>query len=641
VTIRNFFIFLKITISELIIHLIKGAVRGISFLNLQNSFILTFLMVSEEKAVSQAEKLKEFLSIAFNNYTASQLEEAEKLYSEAKIFAEEIQDADSLQKAYLGLAKVSMQRGHFDIVVENINNALLITSSLGMKREEASCLNILGIALSNLGDFSNSLKNYFEALKLARELNNKKLQSQLMNNISNCYSWMKEIDNALEYAKMAMELAVEVGNMSDICSLKSNLSFLYTNMQKYDEALTLMNESLEMNLSVVKNLDAQAKTYNNIAAVYVEKGNYDKAFENYFRCMEIVTENKDESTMSHTNLLIGIAYYRLGKYDEAVNYQEKALEIADRINSKKLQNKINLSLADTYEALGEYEKAYYCFETYFNLESQATKDFSDLKVKYLNIAHKVDVAKKEAEILQEKNEELDALNKKLIALHEEKDEFLGIAVHDLKNPLNGISLAASGLIKNFDKVSQEKFDSVIQRIESVTDRMKLILSNLLDVNAIESGEYNLNFKIVNISSLLNETVSHFRNTADEKSINLEYENKEGEIFFSTDETAFTEILENIISNAIKYSEQNKTVWVKLSKGSNNFKIQVIDSGLGIREEEQDKIFKKFAKISNKPTAGENSTGLGLSIAKKLTEMLGGSISFHSVFGNGTTFTLEF
>ncbi|CAF3810066.1 unnamed protein product, partial [Rotaria sp. Silwood1] len=131
-----------------------------------------------EKVKSQSEKLKDFLAIAFNNYTSSQLEEAEKLYNEAKTFAEEIQDADSLHKAYLGLAKISMPRGHFDVVVENINNALTIASSLGMKREEASCLNILGIALSNLGDFSNSLTNYFGALNIARELDNKKLQSQ-------------------------------------------------------------------------------------------------------------------------------------------------------------------------------------------------------------------------------------------------------------------------------------------------------------------------------------------------------------------------------------------------------------------------------------------------------------------------------
>ncbi len=171
--------------------------------------------------------------------------------------------------------------------------------------------------------------------------------------------------------------------------------------------------------------------------------------------------------------------------------------------------------------------------------------------------------------------------------------------------------------------------------------MKLILSNLLDVNAIESGEYNLNFQKVNISALLNETVNHFKNIAEEKNISLEYENKLGEMVFSTDENALTEILENLISNAIKYSHENKSVWVTLSKGNNNFKIQIIDSGLGIREDEQDKVFKKFAKISNKPTAGENSTGLGLSIVKKLTEMLGGSITFKSVYGSGSTFTLEF
>ncbi|MBS1492624.1 MAG: tetratricopeptide repeat-containing sensor histidine kinase [Bacteroidetes bacterium] len=595
----------------------------------------------EEKVIPTAEKLREFLAIAFNNYTSSQLEEAEKLYTEAKNYAEEIHDADSLYKAHLGLAKISMQRGHFDVVVENITDALQITSALEIKREEASCLNILGIALSNLGDFSSALTNYFSGLKISRELNNKKLESQFLNNISNCYSWMEDFNNSLEYAETAMALANEVGNPSDICSMKSNLGFLYSNLNRLDDALKLMNESLEMNINLVKNNDALAKTYNNIASVYLKQKDYHKALDYYSKCMEIVTENKDESTMAHTELLIGNAYFHLNEFEAALIHQETALDIALRINSKKLQNKIYYHLSYTYESLEEYEKAYEVFENYYKLETQATKDFSDLKVKYLNVAHKVDVAKKEAEILHEKNEELDALNNALRALHEEKNEFLGIAVHDLKNPLNGISLAASALIKNINKVTPEKFESVIQRIESVTDRMKMILSNLLDVNAIESGEYKLNLKFVNISSLVLEIVSHFKHIAEEKNIILEYENKTGEMFFLTDETALTEILENLISNAIKYSDKNKNVWIILSDAVNNFKVQIIDTGLGIKEEEQEKVFKKFAKISNKPTAGENSTGLGLSIVKKLTEMLGGNISFKSVYGSGTTFTLEF
>lgn len=595
----------------------------------------------KEQSVSNLSALKELLSIALQNYSASQLEEAEKNYNEAKLSAEKLNDADSLYKAHYGLAKIAMRHGHFDIAVENINSAVSISALHGNKRQQASALNVLGIALSNLGDFSNSLATYFSALKLARETDNKKSQAQILNNISNCYHWMKEVDNSLEYLQMAMELALEAGNLSDICSLKSNMGHLYTSLGKFDEAYRLMTESLEMNIKEVNNSDALAKTYNNLAALYLEQKKYDEALECYFRSMEIVTEKKDEFTISHTKMLIGLAYYMIGDYSKAVTHQEQALDTAQKINSKKLLNIINKNLADSYEAIGEYEKAYYCFEEYFRLETQATKDFSDLKVKYLNISHKVDIAKKEAEILHEKNEELDGLNKKLIALNEEKNEFLGIAVHDLKNPLNGISLAASGLIKNLDKISQEKFDTTISRIESVTGRMKLILNNLLDVNAIESGEYNLNYQNINISSLLKDIVSHFKSVADEKSISLEYENKIGEILFSTDENALTEILENLISNAIKYSEENKSVWVILTKSDKNFIIQIIDSGLGIKEEEQEKIFKKFAKISNKPTAGENSTGLGLSIVKKLTELLGGSITFKSIYGSGSTFTLEF
>jgi len=592
-------------------------------------------------SLSGKKKTDELVAKAMKLYMEHHLDEAEKLFEEAKILAEENHDAENISNVYSTLAKISMHRGHFDLVVEKINNVIEIAFSLGDKQREASSLNLLGVCLFNLGDISNALTNHFRGLKIAREIGNQKLESQFLNNISNCYHWMKENDTCLEYCQMALKLAESIGSENDICSMKSNLGFIYADMEKFEEAEKYLNESLEMNIAKVKNPDSLAKTYNNFASMYVKKNQHREALEYYEKCMVIVQEAKDESTISNTLQLMGNAYYKLGKYEKSLECHKEALELAVKINSKRLQTGINLGISETYEALGDYEKAYYHYTDYFNLETEATKEFSDLKVKYLNIAHKVDITKKEAEILHNKNEELNSINEKLIQLSEEKNEFLGIAAHDLKNPLNAITLAASNLIRGIDKLPSEKFNATIERIETTTNRMKSIIRNLLDVNSIESGTYNLKFENTNITKLLTDIVSDFKKAADEKNISLELENNIGEISFETDENALTEVLENLISNAIKYSEHGKKVVVSLKPFAENFRIDIIDSGLGIKEEEQSKVFAKFAKISNKPTAGEGSTGLGLSIVKKLTELLNGKISFTSDFGKGSTFTLEF
>ena len=110
---------------------------------------------------------------------------------------------------------------------------------------------------------------------------------------------------------------------------------------------------------------------------------------------------------------------------------------------------------------------------------------------------------------------------------------------------------------------------------------------------------------------------------------------------NSDEMVIKEILMNLISNALKYSHKDSEVNINVSDSEGRAEIRISDNGLGIKEEEKQKVFQKFAKISNKPTAGENSTGLGLSIVKKLTELCGGKIGFESEFGKGTTFILNF
>ena len=239
------------------------------------------------------------------------------------------------------------------------------------------------------------------------------------------------------------------------------------------------------------------------------------------------------------------------------------------------------------------------------------------------------------------NTELELKNNKLIELHNDKNEFLGIVAHDLKNPISAISLYIHSIREYVESEYNEEIINYADMIDSTIQSMMVLIKDLLDINALETGKLNLELDIYDISSLIFETEYTFKPLAEKKQINL-ISSFEQDLNIKVDYTRFGQILNNLVSNAIKFSPSNKNIYLSAIKNENNkVIISVKDEGQGIKKEEMEKLFKKFSKLSSKPTGNESSTGLGLSIAYKLTKEMSGNIWCESEYGEGTTFFLEF
>ena len=250
-----------------------------------------------------------------------------------------------------------------------------------------------------------------------------------------------------------------------------------------------------------------------------------------------------------------------------------------------------------------------------------------------------ELEKKIQERTQELKETVVILNAKgedLLHLNQEKNAILGLVVHDLKAPLYNINLLTYPLTKEVSELVQSK----AQRILSQTERMNTIITNLLSANAIESGELPLFFEDVNLHSLCSIVCEEFREHAKSKQIELEFHSQTEHVGGRVDRNATHQIMSNLISNALKYSPLGSQVWVKLDNDSDVVRVSVKDSGPGISKTDQEKLFRKFQKLSAQPTAEESSTGLGLFVVKLLTEAQKGRIFCRSEFGNGATFVLE-
>jgi len=235
-------------------------------------------------------------------------------------------------------------------------------------------------------------------------------------------------------------------------------------------------------------------------------------------------------------------------------------------------------------------------------------------------------------------EELREANEKLRHVNEEKNHFLGMTAHDLKSPLNGV-IGLIALLKN-EIAPDSRQAEYLRYIEESCLNMKTLIINLLDINRIEQGLTIINPEQIELRGLIDRHVRVLQENAHKKNITLTVDDQAGPVKMYIDPNALGRVLENLLSNALKFSPADTTVTLRMAKNGSHISLQIIDQGPGIREDDMHRLFGKFQKLSARPTGGETSTGLGLSIVKELVVGLQGKISVTSEWGKGATFSIE-
>ena len=228
-------------------------------------------------------------------------------------------------------------------------------------------------------------------------------------------------------------------------------------------------------------------------------------------------------------------------------------------------------------------------------------------------------------------------NRELKELSDFKDEILGIAAHDLRSPISAISISATLLKDYADKMTPEEVRETIEGIVVKSAHMTKMLNEMLDISVIESGNLVLKKSIAKLKVIIDNQIRQVLPLAHSKNIELLFEVPENLPDLNIDINKISEVLNNLLTNAIKYTQSGGIVRLSVKSERKNVEICVEDTGVGIKENELKKLFKKFSRTSAKPTAGESSTGLGLSISKKIVEMHNGKIWAESVIGKGSKF----
>ena len=239
--------------------------------------------------------------------------------------------------------------------------------------------------------------------------------------------------------------------------------------------------------------------------------------------------------------------------------------------------------------------------------------------------------------LLEAQRELREKNKELERVNAQKDRFLGMAAHDLRNPLGHISTVADILLEDLDGKITEQQRELLEITRSSSQFMLDLVNDLLDIAKIESGKLHLNLQETDLAALVSQNVALNRALADKKNITLVLDVPDDLPPLTVDPGKMEQVLNNLISNAIKYSYPGTTVSIRLARQGDSVLLSVADEGQGIPADELGKLFQPFERTSVTTTAGEKSTGLGLVIVKRIVEGHHGKIWVESTVGKGTTF----
>lgn len=526
-----------------------------------------------------------------------------------------------------------------------LTEAIKLSQSLGEKRITGDALNCVGIINDNLNNYSNALKSYFKALKIYEELHENKKIAIVLSNIGLIYTNIKDYRNALKFYSQALDIAEEEDDDESLLVTNINIGLTHNLLGNFDESLRFLNDALDL---AGKRNDKRRTSIalDHIAETQINMHNIPEAYRLFDESKNIKLELDDKRGLVKIYETIGHLKLLEDNLDEALLNLQKALDLATGLKIKKSVFELHRSLSEAYEKMNNAGEALAHLKHAYTKEIEYLREESDLKAKNISTQLEIEQVQKEAEIQRLKNvelaralEDVKKLNVNLKELNDEKNEFMAIAVHDLKNPLQNI-LSTARVIKRSKDLPEAELIEFTSNIISQTDRMFNLIKKLLDHNAIEQGELKIKNTIFDVNTLNCELENNFRESADKKGLKLVFRSFKEPQSLHTDKDVLYEILQNLLSNAIKFSSEGDEVVFSTEKEDGKIKFGIKDSGPGFSDEDKGKMFSKFARLSAKPTGGEHSTGLGLAIVKKLCEFINADIKMDSSAGQGAKFTVS-
>ncbi|MBL6445603.1 tetratricopeptide repeat-containing sensor histidine kinase [Fulvivirga sp. 29W222] len=557
-----------------------------------------------------------------------------EFYQIALSYAEKMNRRNFVGLIYNDIGVIYRKQNQYELALEYFNKSLGIVSALGDKPGMANALNNLGLVYENNGEYEKALESYGRTMALDEENDNKYGIALTLNNVGYIKRKQGKYNEAIHSYTRSFDIMETLNNKWGQSKALKGIGEVFLNQKAYAKAYRPLNESYEL-ANEINNTELLNQTSSNLYQYYEAVGDPKNALK-YYRVFYTTQDSlyNEEKTKKLARME---AEYEFQKERDSLGFvqQRMAIEAKQKISRQALIQRV------TAAGLVIVLILFMIIWRYSRLKRRANLELAErnnqIEAQNEEIIAQRDQLEERNKIVEQQKFQLEEVNEELKALNEEKNMLMGVVAHDLKSPLNQIVGLIDIATKSVDNIPSE-LNIYLEKIHSSAHNSTQMINRILDIGAIESKE-EASLSNVELYPIVKNLIDDFLILAEKKDITLNFEGDNEHLRALVNESYYKQIIQNLISNAIKFSPKGKSVHVSISKKGNQVVTKVIDEGPGIPEADLPKLFNKYETLTARPTDGESSTGLGLAIVKKYVDAMNGSVTCDSDIEKGTTFSV--
>jgi signal transduction histidine kinase len=557
-------------------------------------------------------------------------------------------------------------KDNYAIALKYIYNSLDIKQELNDQKGIAAGKITLGNIYKNGLELSKAMEVFKEAGDIYEKLRDTINYGVSLNCVANVYVEEDSLQQALVYLLKASDIALKYKNAYSIANTNLNMAIVYNKLGNRSKAKQFAESGLQLSRKI-NYAEGEAGCKIVLARVAIGEKDYKLAINHAKDALDISEGLESYWDVYRSATILYECYKKTGDYRNSLKYLEVSatandsimtLDKAENLSRMQLNNEIRHRESEILELK---QKSH---EENFTLIILVCVIAAGLVVSYVifrsrqkerkinqllllqteaNIKQNVElqgqkefIEKQNVEIAK-KNELLTKQNEDLQNLDEQRNRILGRVAHDLRSPLGTISGLVEVTTAEIEEPDGGEAQKYLSYIDNISKSSLQLVNDLLDISAIASGKLVLQKESVDYRALLMETIEFYNIRGAKKNIRIRHNIPKTIPALVCDPNKIRQVLDNLLDNAIKYSEPNTMVELRVSCDNDCVLTEVADSGVGIPDEEKEKLFKEFSVTSAKSTGNEKSFGLGLAICKKIIDTHGGQIGVCTKSGNGSTF----
>jgi signal transduction histidine kinase len=561
----------------------------------------------------------------------------------AKELADVLNYEAGLAIALENLGWLSYRNGDYATAFQLATQSLQISEKRNDRPAIARCLNSIGAIYYEQKQYDPAMTNFRKALNISGQVNDKLSIARSLNNIAYTMSSFNLPDSAYFYAERALRAGKVIGNAYQQGFAYRTMADIDIRNKKIAGALGKYRKILSL-AHAVNNRFLEVSTLERIGNAFILLNQPDSALKYLKKNLEVARRFGYGNELDKAFKLMADAYAKKGMLPEALHYQRRYVTLHDSLYEQRNGEQLALMQARFESALKEAEIQLLKKDKelkqqeinsqqvwmYFTIGVLSLSAVLVIVLLYSNLTKK-----KANRLLGTKNEEIEAQALQLRDLNVTKDKLLSIISHDVRGPLASLRGFVNIICKG--ELTQQEFIEHSVRLRHNMDVVQDDLDNLLYWAQSQLNGISVKNEEIKIRDLIAEKIKLFNDAAARKGISIVNDVAE-DLAVLADKNHLGLIIRNLLANAIKFNARGGSIWIQDKITDDNVEISVIDSGVGIKSGDLQKLFNAQTHFSNVGTEQEKGVGLGLLLTKEFIEKSGGSIWVTSEVGKGSTFT---